>query len=201
VGRRAAGPGPGLGRSRLIAEALRPGTFHSIVAIEPIVFSPQLAEMVAAAGGVGNTLADGARRRRAVFASRCGVRCAPSSAAPLAPDRVGHVGGRRDEARASFATKALFRTWDPRALDAYVVWGQRPMSVGAAGRASSRAAWDRHTACASASMDQASRSSARPHTKRCASVSVHMRMQGRSDAGADGSTRLRGPRRRRYMTA
>jgi pimeloyl-ACP methyl ester carboxylesterase len=53
------------GASLLLAEQARPGTFSGLWLYEPIVFPPQ----PEAASGSGNHLAEGARRRRATFAS------------------------------------------------------------------------------------------------------------------------------------
>lgn len=74
----------------------RPGVWRAAWAMEPIIFSEASAEMVG--GGRGNRLADSARRRREVFASR-------------------------DDAFANYAAKPPFDTADPVALRAYVDHG------------------------------------------------------------------------------
>lgn len=73
IERRSADRGPvfGVGHSLggaalLIAEALRPGTFAAIYCFEPILLPTELRRTAE----VANPLSDGARRRRAIFASR-----------------------------------------------------------------------------------------------------------------------------------
>jgi pimeloyl-ACP methyl ester carboxylesterase len=80
----------------LAAEARRPGVLRSAYLFEPIIF-PAPAVARAPAGGP-NPMAEGARRRRATFASR-------------------------DEARARYGSRPPLSTLDPRALDAYVTHG------------------------------------------------------------------------------
>ncbi|HNR29719.1 MAG TPA: alpha/beta hydrolase [Candidatus Hydrogenedentes bacterium] len=80
------------------AEMLRPGTFGRVLLIEPIIGPREVFH--------GNPLlAETARRRRNVFASR-------------------------DEARARFAAKAPKKSWHPEALDAYVAYGLRDLPEG-----------------------------------------------------------------------
>ena len=107
-----------------MAEALQPGTFRSIVAVEPILHSPMMMELMLSNPLDANPLSAGARRRRADFQSR------------YARHHTGHAmngahenkdGGRgdgrvaREEAATFFASRSLFKPWDRRALDAYVV--------------------------------------------------------------------------------
>lgn len=78
------------GATLLLAELERPGTFRAIWCYEPVVFPrPSVA---------GNSLADGARRRREVFPSR-------------------------DEAYANYASKPPFDALAPESLRAYVEFG------------------------------------------------------------------------------
>lgn len=79
------------GAALLLAEMERPGTFRALWCYEPVVFPP------ARASGA-NALAEGARRRREVFASR-------------------------EEAYANYASKAPFDALAPDALRAYVDHG------------------------------------------------------------------------------
>ena len=53
-----------------MAEALQPGTFRSIVAVEPILHSPMMMELMLSNPLDANPLSAGARRRRADFQSR-----------------------------------------------------------------------------------------------------------------------------------
>ncbi len=83
------------GAALLLAEEARPWTFAALYCYEPVVLlfeggGPELA--------TENSLAEGARRRREVFASRAA-------------------------ALANYAAKAPFVTFDPAALDAYVEYG------------------------------------------------------------------------------
>ena len=82
----------------LLAEMRRPGLFRAIWAFEPIVFPVD--PPMAAPSPNGNRLADGARRRRASFASR-------------------------EEARANYASKPPLMWLDPRVLDGYIECGLR----------------------------------------------------------------------------
>jgi pimeloyl-ACP methyl ester carboxylesterase len=79
----------------LLAEMRRPGTFRAVWAYEPIVFP---VDDPVAGPNHNNPLAAGARRRRAVFASRA-------------------------EARANYASKPPLMWLDPRCLDGYVACG------------------------------------------------------------------------------
>lgn len=87
----------------LLAELRRPGLFNAIWAFEPIVFPAD--EPMEAPSPNGNRLADGARRRRAVFASR-------------------------EEARANYASKPPLMWLDPRVLEGYVGCGFRDLPDG-----------------------------------------------------------------------
>ena len=80
------------GAALVLAEAGRPGTFRGLALFEPIVFPAE-----GPPGGPGN-LAEGARRRRAVFPSR-------------------------DEAFANFASKPPLSAFVPDALRAYLEHG------------------------------------------------------------------------------
>ncbi len=82
----------------LLAEARAPGTFARIYAFEPIIIRGM------APGD--NPLSRGARKRRAVWASR-------------------------DEARASYASRPPLDALSPAALDAYVDYGFRDLPDGA----------------------------------------------------------------------
>lgn len=88
------------GASLLIAELDRPASFRAIWAFEPIVMPPD----VAARSGA-NPLAEGARRRRAEFASA-------------------------QEAFDNYASKPPFDSLDPDALAAYVRYGFETRSDG-----------------------------------------------------------------------
>jgi len=79
-----------------LAGIARPGLWRAAWAMEPIIFGEASAEMVG--GGRGNRLADSARHRREVFASR-------------------------DEAFANYAAKPPFDSADPVSLRAYVDHG------------------------------------------------------------------------------
>ena len=81
----------------VLAEIRRPGTFRALWAYEPIIFPIDEPADVQPTPN-GNRLSDGARRRRAVFASR-------------------------DEARANYASKPPLMWLDPRCLDGYVACG------------------------------------------------------------------------------
>ncbi len=87
----------------LLAEMRRPGTFRALWAFEPIIFpfeSPMTADRPNE-----NRLAVGARKRRAVFASR-------------------------EEARANYASKPPLMWLDPRCLAGYVACGLRDLPDG-----------------------------------------------------------------------
>jgi len=78
------------------AAALAPGRFGALLALDPVILPPRRVAV-----GPENMLAAGARRRRAVFASRAA-------------------------ARAGFAGKPFFANWTERALDLYVDFGLGP---------------------------------------------------------------------------
>lgn len=85
----------------LLAEMRRPGTFKSIWAFEPIIFPYETAITTPN----GNRLSTGARKRRAIFASR-------------------------DEARANYASKPPLGWLDARVLDGYIDCGLRDLPDG-----------------------------------------------------------------------
>lgn len=87
----------------LLAELRRPGTFSAIWAYEPIVFP--IDEPMTAPTETGNMLSAGARRRRAVFASR-------------------------DEARENYSAKPPLAWLDPRVLEGYIECGFRDLPDG-----------------------------------------------------------------------
>jgi pimeloyl-ACP methyl ester carboxylesterase len=82
------------GAALLLAEQRRPGTFRALYVYEPVVFPPAFASV----SSEPNPLAEGALRRRAVFASR-------------------------QAAYDNFASKPPFDVLDPDALRAYVDHG------------------------------------------------------------------------------
>lgn len=90
------------GTSALGAAARRPALFERLVLVDPVI--PPPAELLATLdpGRVGRLarLVEGARKRRTLWASR-------------------------DEARAHFTRKSLFRNWLPEAIDLYVDHGLR----------------------------------------------------------------------------
>lgn len=89
------------GAALVLAESERPGTFERLWLYEPIIFPSHPAP----GPSRGNALAEGARRRRAVFASP-------------------------DEAYGNFAAKAPFADLAPEALRAYVDHGLRQRDDG-----------------------------------------------------------------------
>ena len=97
----ALGLGHSFGGTALItASAQRPELFERLVLVDPIV-PPQLTpELEARRREFGNAIADGARRRRAVWPSR-------------------------DAAREKWSGKELFGNWDPRVFDLYLAQGLR----------------------------------------------------------------------------
>jgi pimeloyl-ACP methyl ester carboxylesterase len=102
----ALGLGHSFGGTALItASALRHDLFERLVLVDPIV-PPRLGpELEAIRRAHGNSLADGARRRRAVW-----------------PDR--------DAAREKWAGKDLFAGWDPRVFEIYLAEGLHNRSDG-----------------------------------------------------------------------
>ncbi len=105
-GRVALGLGNSFGGTALIAAASRaPGLFERLVVVDPVVLPPRSMAIPPEARGRGRQLAEGARRRRAVFASRA-------------------------EAREAWAARGFFAAWDPRALDLYVAEGLRDREDG-----------------------------------------------------------------------
>jgi len=102
----ALGLGHSFGGTSMIAAASRePALFERLVLVDPVVLPPPDAAVPAQARGRGGELAEKARRRRALFASR-------------------------EEARASWSTRDFFASWDPRALDLYVREGLRQRADG-----------------------------------------------------------------------
>ena len=91
------------GTSMLAAAARAPGLFERIVAVDPVVIPSGVLTMPAATRPRG--LAEGARRRRGVFASRA-------------------------EARSWWEGRDFFARWDARALDLYVEEGLRERADG-----------------------------------------------------------------------
>ncbi len=96
------GIGHSMGAATLLIAARRsPGCLLSLVAYEPIIFSPELRAM---SGGT-NPLADGARRRRNVFVSK-------------------------QEAIDNFAAKPPLGNFDPVSMHSYVEYGFRSLPDG-----------------------------------------------------------------------
>ncbi len=91
------------GTSMLAAAADAPGLFERIVAVDPVVIPPSLLAEPRRERPRG--LAEGARRRRGVFASRA-------------------------EARSKWEGRDFFARWDARALDLYVEEGLRDRADG-----------------------------------------------------------------------
>jgi pimeloyl-ACP methyl ester carboxylesterase len=105
-GRVALGLGHSFGGTALLAAAaLRPGLFHRLLLVDPIVLPVTAPEGGGQAPSRGGTLAEGARKRRDVW-----------------PDRA--------TARARWSEKAMFAGWDPRALDLYLAEGIRDRDDG-----------------------------------------------------------------------
>jgi pimeloyl-ACP methyl ester carboxylesterase len=90
------------GAALLLAEEAEPGTFEALYCYEPVV---PIVEGPPSEEPIDNPLADGARRRREVFASR-------------------------EAALANYAGKAPFTSFDPEALEAYVEWGFHDLDDG-----------------------------------------------------------------------
>jgi pimeloyl-ACP methyl ester carboxylesterase len=88
------------GTALLVAAAARPGLFGRLVAVDPVLFTPAGSDDDPGRPERSARLVEGALRRRHDFASR-------------------------DEARARFAERELFRRWDPRALELYLAEGLR----------------------------------------------------------------------------
>jgi pimeloyl-ACP methyl ester carboxylesterase len=95
------------GTSALGAAARRPDLFERLVLVDPVIPPPpELARSMDPARGERlSRLVEGARRRRALWASR-------------------------EEARAHFAERSLFRNWLPAAMELYVDHGLRLRSDG-----------------------------------------------------------------------
>jgi pimeloyl-ACP methyl ester carboxylesterase len=93
------------GAALLLAEEARPGTFAALYCYEPVVPIGPAPPGGPSGSSPGQVLADGARRRREVFASR-------------------------DQARANYAAKAPFSEFDPAALAAYIKWGFHDLADG-----------------------------------------------------------------------
>ncbi len=106
AGRLGLGLGHSFGGTAMIAAAARaPAIFERLVVVDPVILPPAAERTTAASRGRGNALAEGARRRRAVFGSRA-------------------------EARAWWQGRDFFAAWDPRALDLYVDEGLRERADG-----------------------------------------------------------------------
>jgi pimeloyl-ACP methyl ester carboxylesterase len=102
----ALGLGHSFGGTSMIAAASRaPGLFERVVVADPVVLPPPGVALPEEARGRGRQLAEGARRRRAVFASRT-------------------------EAREAWESRDFFAAWDPRALALYVQEGLRRRADG-----------------------------------------------------------------------
>jgi len=100
-GRVALGLGHSFGGTAMIGAASRaPERFGRLVVVDPVVLPPPSAMLPSGARGRGSQLAEGARRRRAVFGSRA-------------------------EARAHWSSRTFFDAWDPRAIDLFVQEGLR----------------------------------------------------------------------------
>lgn len=96
------GAGHSMGGAALVMAALHaPELFRALVLFEPIIFPPTAREAMSAP----NPLADGARKRRSVFASF-------------------------DEALANYSSKPPLNVFHPDALHAYVMFGFRQLSDG-----------------------------------------------------------------------
>lgn len=96
------GAGHSMGGAALVMAALRaPELFHALVLFEPIIFPPIRREAVSQP----NRLADGARKRRSVFASF-------------------------DDALANYSSKPPLNVLHPDALNAYVMFGFRQLPDG-----------------------------------------------------------------------
>lgn len=92
------------GTSMIAAAGLAPGLFGRVAAVDPVILPP---EWTGRSPGTshGNALAEGARKRRSVFASR-------------------------EEARGRWEGKDFFAEWDPRALTLYLEEGLRDRGDG-----------------------------------------------------------------------
>lgn len=88
------------GTALLGAASQRTDLFERLVLVDPVTPPRPGSQAAAARRPNTNSLADGARRRAHLFASR-------------------------EEARARWARRAIFAEWDPRALDLYAVHGLR----------------------------------------------------------------------------
>lgn len=92
------------GTSMIAAAGIEPGLFERVVAIDPVVVPPEFARGDAATSR-SRALEEGARKRRAIFASR-------------------------DEARSRWQGRGFFAHWQPRALELYVEEGLRDRGDG-----------------------------------------------------------------------
>jgi pimeloyl-ACP methyl ester carboxylesterase len=94
------------GTALMMASAADPALFRRLVLVDPVLPSPAFYANVMARGpGDNRDLVASARKRRQVFASRA-------------------------EARDTWAGRAVFESWDPRALDLYAEYGLLPHAGG-----------------------------------------------------------------------
>jgi hypothetical protein len=100
----------------LMIDVLRPGLLDAIIAIEPIIFSPEYLQSLygddrppTSFEPTDNPMARGALKRRSVFSSR-------------------------REALESFLNKAFFKTWRTEGLELYVDYGLQETRNGNTGK-------------------------------------------------------------------
>jgi pimeloyl-ACP methyl ester carboxylesterase len=93
------------GTSMLLAAARRRELFERLVLVDPVLILREWAELDPARPSRGPSLADSARNRQMVW-----------------PDR--------ETARRKWRDKAMFASWDPRALDLYLEFGVRDRADG-----------------------------------------------------------------------
>lgn len=94
------------GTALMMASAADPALFRRLVLVDPVLPTPTFyANILARGPGESRDLATSARKRRQVFPSRA-------------------------EARDIWAGRAVFQSWDPRALDLYAEYGLLPHAGG-----------------------------------------------------------------------
>jgi pimeloyl-ACP methyl ester carboxylesterase len=93
------------GTSLMMAAAEAPALFGRLVLVDPVLPSPDLFRSMPPHATENRDLAASARKRRTHFASR-------------------------EEARAIWAARSVFRAWEPRALDLYAEFGLQPSAQG-----------------------------------------------------------------------